>query len=70
LYPGLVQFHGYNWAMDGCVPDVVNWALNGYAAFLMLVRGQQGRSVDNIVPAAVMLGMDVERYFVTGGILL
>jgi len=38
---GLVQFHGYNWAMDGCVPDVVNWALNGYAAFLMLVRGQQ-----------------------------
>jgi len=22
LYPGLVQFHGYNWAMDGCVPDV------------------------------------------------
>lgn len=52
LYPGLVQFHGYNWAMDGCVPDVVNLALNGYAAFLMLVRGQQGRSVDNIVPGS------------------
>lgn len=36
LYPGLVQFHGYNWAFDGCIPDVVNWALKGYATLQML----------------------------------
>ncbi len=49
LHPGLVIFHGYNWAFEGCVNDVVNWALNGYATMNMLVRGQQGHSIDNVI---------------------
>jgi cephalosporin-C deacetylase len=48
-HPGLMLFHGYNWAMDGCIMDTVNWALQGYAAFIMLTRGQQGRSCDNVI---------------------
>lgn len=52
LYPGLLLFHGYNWAFDGNLHDTVNWALKGYVAMQMLVRGQQGRSVDNIVPSS------------------
>jgi cephalosporin-C deacetylase len=50
-YPGLVLYHGYNWAFDGCIHDTVNLALHGYAVLQMLVRGQQGNSVDNIVPS-------------------
>lgn len=49
LKPGIVLYHGYNWAYEGMTYDVVNWALNGYVAMNMLVRGQQGNSVDNIV---------------------
>ena len=49
LHPGLVLYHGYNWAYEGCIHDVVNWALNGYAVMNMLVRGQQGNSIDNVV---------------------
>ncbi|MDP4093195.1 MAG: acetylxylan esterase [Bacillota bacterium] len=49
VYPGLVLFHGYNWAYEGNIHDTVNWALKGYAAFQVLVRGQQGESVDNVV---------------------
>ncbi len=48
-YPGLVLYHGYNWAYDGCIHDAVNTALHGYAVLQMLVRGQQGNSVDNVV---------------------
>jgi cephalosporin-C deacetylase len=48
-HPGLVLYHGYNWAMDGCIHDTVNMALHGYAVLHMLVRGQQGKSVDNVV---------------------
>lgn len=48
-FPGLVIFHGYNWAFDGCIHDTVNWALKGYAAFQVLIRGQHGRSSDNII---------------------
>lgn len=48
-YPGIVAYHGYNWAMDGCIHDTVNMALHGYAVLQMLVRGQQGGSVDNVV---------------------
>jgi cephalosporin-C deacetylase len=48
-HPGLMLFHGYNWAFDGNIGDTVNWALQGYAAFQMLVRGQQGLSSDNVV---------------------
>jgi len=49
LHPGLVLYHGYNWASEGMTYEVVNMALNGYVAMNMLVRGQQGNSVDNIV---------------------
>lgn len=48
-YPGIVVYHGYNWAMDGCIHDTVNMALHGYAVLQMLVRGQQGGSVDNVI---------------------
>ena len=48
-YPGIVAFHGYNWAADGCISDTVNLALHGYAVLQMLVRGQQGNSSDNVV---------------------
>ena len=48
-FPGLMLYHGYNWAADGCIHDVVNWALRGYAVFHMQVRGQQGYSSDNVV---------------------
>ena len=47
-HPGLMLYHGYNWAMNGNIVDTVNWALHGYAAFQMLVRGQQGQSSDNV----------------------
>lgn len=48
-YPGIVVYHGYNWAADGCIHDTVNMALHGYAVLQMLVRGQQGGSVDNVI---------------------
>jgi Acetyl esterase (deacetylase) len=48
-FPGLMLYHGYNWAMEGQIHETANWALHGYAAFLMLCRGQQGESADNTV---------------------
>ncbi len=51
-HPGLMLYHGYNWAFDGNLSDTVNWALHGYAAFQMLVRGQQGYSCDNVASSA------------------
>lgn len=48
-HPGLLLFHGYNWAYDGKLHETVNMALHGYACLQILVRGQQGHSVDNIV---------------------
>ncbi len=47
-HPGLMLFHGYNWALEGNLHETVNWALHGYACFQMLVRGQQGHSCDNV----------------------
>ncbi|WP_221469303.1 acetylxylan esterase [Cohnella nanjingensis] len=47
--PGIVQYHGYNWGSDHNLHDTVNLALKGYAVLQMLVRGQQGESVDNVV---------------------
>ncbi|TYQ12991.1 UNVERIFIED_CONTAM: cephalosporin-C deacetylase [Acetivibrio alkalicellulosi] len=47
--PGIVMFHGYNWAFDGNLHNVVDFALKGYATMHVLVRGQQGKSVDNII---------------------
>lgn len=49
LRPGIVLYHGYNWASEGMTYEVVNLALNGYVVMNMLVRGQQGNSVDNII---------------------
>ncbi len=48
-YPGIVAYHGYNWAFDGNLHDTVNMALHGYGVLQMLVRGQQGNSSDNVV---------------------
>ncbi|NLD47765.1 MAG: acetylxylan esterase [Clostridiaceae bacterium] len=48
-YPGLLLLHGYNWAADGHLHEVVNWALKGYVSLQMFVRGQHGRSVDNVI---------------------
>jgi cephalosporin-C deacetylase len=50
-HPGIVIYHGYNWAADGCINDTVNMALHGYAVLHMQVRGQQGGSVDNVIPS-------------------
>ena len=51
-FPGLVLYHGYNWAFDGNLHDTVNWALADMLLFQMLCRGQQGNSVDNIVSSS------------------
>lgn len=48
-YPGVVTFHGYNWAYDGNLHETVDFALKGYAVLHMLVRGQQGESCDNVI---------------------
>ncbi len=50
-HPGIVAYHGYNWAAEGCIHDTVNMALHGYAVLQMLVRGQHGGSVDNVIPS-------------------
>ncbi|WP_123043675.1 acetylxylan esterase [Cohnella candidum] len=47
--PGIVQYHGYNWAWDNQLLDTVNLALKGYAVLQMICRGQQSESVDNVV---------------------
>ncbi len=47
--PGIVSYHGYNYAMDGNLHDTVQLSLHGYAVLHMLCRGQQGGSVDNTV---------------------
>lgn len=47
-FPGIVQYHGYNWAFDNNTHDTVNLALKGYAVLQMLCRGQQGNSVDTV----------------------
>jgi len=48
-HPGILHFHGYNWAYDGRHHDVANYALRGYAVLFMFCRGQQGESIDNVV---------------------
>jgi cephalosporin-C deacetylase len=47
--PGIVQYHGYNWAADNQLHETVNLALKGYAVLQMLCRGQQSGSVDNVI---------------------
>jgi cephalosporin-C deacetylase len=51
-YPGVVTYHGYNWALDGNLHNTVDFALKGYAVLHMLVRGQQGRSADNVISSS------------------
>lgn len=48
-HPGLVYFHGYNWAAEGNVDETVIWALRGYATLHMFCRGQHGASMDTTV---------------------
>jgi cephalosporin-C deacetylase len=48
-HPGILHFHGYNWAFDGRHHDVANYALRGYAVLFMYCRGQQGDSIDNTI---------------------
>lgn len=48
LFPGIAMFHGYNWCF-GSLHDTVSSALRGYATLHLNVRGQQGRSVDNVI---------------------
>ncbi len=48
-HPGILHFHGYNWASNGRHHDVANYALRGYAVLFMFCRGQQDESVDNVV---------------------
>lgn len=62
--PGLVCYHGYNYAMDGLLHETVQNALNGYAVLQMLCRGQQGYSVDNIIAS-----QGFSRGWMTKGIL-
>jgi cephalosporin-C deacetylase len=50
-HPGLVLYHGYNWALDGNLHEAVNWSLHGYVVLQMHVRGQYGSSVDNMIPS-------------------
>jgi cephalosporin-C deacetylase len=47
--PGLVLYHGYNWAFEGNLHETVQWALQGYVTFQMIARGQQGKSIDNVI---------------------
>lgn len=47
--PGIMRYHGYNWAADGNVHETVDLALKGYAVLQMMTRGQQGNSTDNVV---------------------
>lgn len=47
--PGLVMFHGYNWAFEGNLNDTVGMALHGYASLQLFIRGQYGGSIDNVI---------------------
>lgn len=51
-HPGVVTYHGYNWAFDGNLHRTVDLALKGYAVLHMLTRGQQGMSADNVVSSS------------------
>ncbi|EST55000.1 cephalosporin C deacetylase [Brevibacillus panacihumi W25] len=71
-HPGLVLYHGYNWSHDGQIHDVVNWALHGYAAFGMLVRGQQLSEDNSVAPHGNAVGwmtkgiLSKETYYYRG----
>lgn len=49
-FSSIVSFHGYNWGPNSMEETVVQ-ALHGYAAFCMMIRGQQGSSEDTLPSA-------------------
>lgn len=71
-FPGLVVYHGYNWNFEGGVHDIVNWALHGYAAFGVGVRGQQASGESAPSPHGHVAGwmtqgiMSPETYYYRG----
>ncbi|QXG61944.1 cephalosporin C deacetylase [Bacillus spizizenii] len=71
-HPAIVKYHGYNASYDGKIHEMVNWALHGYAAFGMLVRGQQSSEDTTISPHGHALGwmtkgiLDKDTYYYRG----
>ncbi|MEC0586633.1 cephalosporin C deacetylase [Bacillus spizizenii] len=71
-HPAIVKYHGYNASYDGEIHEMVNWALHGYAAFGMLVRGQQSSEDTSISPHGHALGwmtkgiLDKDTYYYRG----
>ncbi len=71
-HPAIVKYHGYNASYDGDIHDIVNWALHGYAAFGMLVRGQNSSedtetSQHGHVPGWMTKGiLDPKTYYYRG----
>ncbi len=62
-HPAIVKYHGYNASYDGDIHDIVNWALHGYAAFGMLVRGQHSKDRYKRLTARTRSRLDDERDF-------
>lgn len=71
-HPGLVLFHGYNWSLDGGIHEVVNWAGHGYAAYMMLCRGQAISEDNSMSPHGHFAGwmskgiLDKNTYYYRG----
>lgn len=70
--PVIVNYHGYNWAPEGNLIATCNLALNGFAVFSLMVRGQQGRSENPTLGGGHFLGfmtqgiLDKETYYYLG----
>ncbi|MFN2746553.1 MULTISPECIES: acetylxylan esterase [Bacillus] len=71
-HPAIIKYHGYNASYDGNVHDIVNWALHGYAAFGMLVRGQNMSEDTSVSPHGHVPGwmtkgiLDPKTYYYRG----
>ncbi|WP_438421166.1 cephalosporin C deacetylase [Bacillus siamensis] len=71
-HPAIVKYHGYNASYDGDIHDIVNWALHGYAAFGMLVRGQHSSTDTSVSPHGHVPGwmtkgiLDKDTYYYRG----
>ncbi len=67
-----MKYHGYNASYDGDIHDIVNWALHGYAAFGMLVRGQHSSTDTSVSPHGHVPGwmtkgiLDKDTYYYRG----
>ncbi|WP_307893295.1 acetylxylan esterase [Bacillus swezeyi] len=71
-HPAIIKYHGYNASYDGDIHDIVNWALHGYAAFGMLVRGQNSSEDTSVSPHGHVPGwmtkgiLDPKTYYYRG----